>query len=296
MHKPRPDRNRDRTGTRPLAETANRQSLIGIGMVDLHVTKWSVFPDADEPAFVERTAAAGAEAIEYLGWRDADIDTLVDACEDHGIRWASTGAGGTAGNTGNREAPAITNPADHDDAVASIEETCEAVGEYVDNVVITVGPDHEGLDVATQQTAIVSVLREAAPAAAAVDATLVVEPLNTRVDHPGYFLTSTDQGVAIVDAVDHPNVRLLYDIYHQQITEGDLISRIRTFADYIGMYHLADVPGRHDPGTGEINWENVFRAIDETGYDGTAGLEYVPQDDSDESVRSVVALRDRART
>lgn len=263
-------------------------------MFDLHVTKWSVYPAEDEWGLAERAGAAGAEAVEYLGWRNADVDALVAACAEHGVRWASTGAGGAAGNTGQRDAPALTNPDDHAAAVAAIEETCGTVGSHVDNVVITVGPVQEGLDGATQHNAIVSVLRGAARAAADADVTLVVEPLNVRSDHAGYFLTTTDRGVEIVDAVDHPNVRLLFDIYHQQITEGDLIARIRTFAEYIGMYHLADVPGRHEPGTGEINWENVFAAIDGTGYQGSVGLEYVPRGDPDETVARVVDIRDRA--
>jgi hydroxypyruvate isomerase len=180
--------------------------------------------------------------------------------------------------------------------VAAIEETCETVGEHVENVVVTVGPDRDGLDEAVQQTAVVSVLRAAAPAAAAADVTLVDEPLNVRVDHPGYFLTTIDRGVAIVDAVDHPNVRLLYDLYHQQVTEGDLVSRIRTFGEYVGMYHLADVPGRGEPGTGEVDWETVFGAIADTGYEGTVGLEYVPGDDPDASIARVVDLADGARS
>jgi hydroxypyruvate isomerase len=262
---------------------------------DLHVTKWALFPTADEREFTERVAAAGADGVGYLGWRDADVDALVAACEDHGIEWLSTAAGGAAGNTGQRGDPAITDPDCHDDAVAAIEETCETVGEHVENVVVTVGPDQDGVDEATQHNAIVSVLREAAPAAAAAGVTLVVEPLNPREDHPGYFLTTTDRGVEIVDAVDHPDVRLLYDIYHQQVTEGDLIARIRKFHEYIGMYHLADVPGRHEPGTGEINWENVFDAIAETGYEGTVGLEYVARGDPGETVADVVELADGAR-
>jgi len=262
---------------------------------DVHVTKWALFPEAGEREFIDRVAAAGADGVGYLGWRDADVEALVAACDDSGPEWVSTAAGGAAGNTGHRGDPAITDPACHDDAVTAIEETCETVGEHVDNVVVTVGPDRDGLDAATQHTAIVSVLRAAAPAAAAADVTLVVEPLNPRVDHPGYFLTTTDRGVEIVDAVDHPNVRLLYDIYHQQVTEGDLIARIREFHDYVGMYHLADVPGRHEPGTGEINWENVFDAIVETGYEGTVGLEYVPEGTPEETIEEVVALADVVR-
>lgn len=260
---------------------------------DLHATKWAIYPDLPAESFVAHVAEAGADGVGYLDWRNADVDALVTACDERDVEWKSTGAGGAAGNTGH-EGPAMTDPDCHDDAVAAIEETCETVGDHVENVVVTVGPEQETLDEATQHNAIVSVLREAAPAAADADVTLVFEPLNVREDHPGYFLTTTDRGIELAEAVDHPNVRLLYDVYHQQITEGDLISRIREFHEYVGMYHIADVPGRRDPGTGEINWENVFAAIADTGYEGTVGLEYVPLEDADDSVADVVARRDRA--
>jgi len=260
-------------------------------MFDVHATKWATYPDASATEFVEGVASAGADGVGYLGWRDADIESLVTACDEHGVDWTSTGAGGAAGNTG-RDGPSITDPDCRDDAVAAIEETCETVGDHVDCVVVTVGPDRPGLEPATQTNAVVSVLRAAAPAAAVADVTLVVEPLNTRVDHPGYFLETTDHGVEVVEAVDHPNVRLLFDVYHQQITEGDLVSRIETFADYVGMFHVADVPGRHELGTGEINWTTVFGAIADTGYEGSVGLEYVPEGEVGETIEHAVSIRD----
>jgi len=264
-------------------------------MFDVHATKWATYPEASATEFVEGVAGAGADGVEYLGWRDADVDELIAVCEDHGVDWTSTGAGGAAGNVGS-DAPGLTDPDCHDDAVAAIEETCATVGEHVDCVVVTVGPDRTGLERATQTSAVVSVLRDAAPAAETADVTLVVEPLNTRVDHPGYFLETVDHGVEVVEAVDHPNVRLLFDVYHQQITEGDLVSRIETFSEYVGMYHVGDVPGRHELGTGEVNWATVFEAIADTGYEGSVGLEYVPSDGADtgETIAHAVSLRDDA--
>ena len=136
-------------------------------MFDIHATKWATYPDASEREFVERVAAAGADGVGLLGWRDADVDALLAACDEHGIEWTSTAAGGAAGNGGDADAPSVTDPECHDDAVAAIEETCETVGEHVDRVIVTVGPDRQALERATQTTAIVSVLRAAAPAAAA---------------------------------------------------------------------------------------------------------------------------------
>ncbi|WP_225333577.1 TIM barrel protein [Halomicrobium urmianum] len=261
-------------------------------MFDVHVTKWAVFPDEDPDTFPELVAKANADGIGYLPWRETAVDELVAACDEHDVQWVSTAAGGAAGNTG-REGPAMTDPDCREAAVDAITETCDRVGEYVDNVVVTVGPEQDCVDEAVQQRAVVEALREAAPAAAEADVTLVVEPLNVRVDHPGYFLTTTDRGIEVVDAVDHEHVRLLYDVYHQQITEGDVVARIREHHDRIGMYHAAGVPGRTELGPDELDWATVFAAIADTGYEGTVGLEYVPQGDAVQTVCDAVAIRDR---
>jgi len=109
---------------------------------------------------------------------------------------------------------------------------------------------------------------------------LAVEPLNTLVDHVGYFLDSSEEGLRIVEEVASPAVGLLYDVYHMQIMEGNLIATIRRNVDAIYHVHIGDVPGRHEPGTGEINYANVLRALDEAGYDGWCGMEFSPSDSS----------------
>jgi len=100
-----------------------------------------------------------------------------------------------------------------------------------------------------------------------------MEMLNTLVDHEGFFLTRTDQAVAILKEVACPNIKLLFDIYHQQITEGNVIRNIRENIQYIGHFHVADNPGRKEPGTGELSYANIFSAIKETGYNGFVALE-----------------------
>jgi len=115
-----------------------------------------------------------------------------------------------------------------------------------------------------------------------------MEPLNTMVDHAGYFLASTDEGFEFIRRIGSPAVKLLFDIYHQQITEGNLINNITRHVDLIGYLHVADVPGRHEPGTGEINYLNVLRAAKGAGYTGLVGLEYEP---SGEPMASLKACR-----
>ncbi len=138
----------------------------------------------------------------------------------------------------------------------------------------------------------VACLKTAAPLAEEAGVTLVLEPLNILVDHPGYFLTSSREGFEIVEQVGSPAVKLLYDIYHQQVTEGNLIATITSHIDLIGHFHAADVPGRHEPGTGEINYANVLAAIDEAGYEGFIGLEYAPTVATAESLQAVLSMRE----
>lgn len=104
---------------------------------------------------------------------------------------------------------------------------------------------------------------------------LFVEPLNDQ-DIPGFHLVCTRDTLSLLDEINHPNLWLQYDIYHMQKMEGDLINTIETNLARIGHIQLADNPGRHEPGTGEINFSNLFHAIDAAGYDGWIGCEYIP--------------------
>jgi hydroxypyruvate isomerase len=103
---------------------------------------------------------------------------------------------------------------------------------------------------------------------------MVLEPLNTLTNHPGMFLTSTPQAYLVCKAVASPSCKILYDIYHQQITEGNLIPNINRAWDEIAYFQVGDNPGRNEPGTGEINYRNVFRHIHGKGFTGVVGMEH----------------------
>ena len=134
-------------------------------------------------------------------------------------------------------------------------------------------------------------LEAAAPLLEANGMTAIVELLNSNVDHPGYFLNTVEDGVDLMSRVASPNVKLLFDIYHVQVMQGNVIQRIRDSFPFTGQYHFADVPGRHEPGTGEINFRNVFRAIYDLNYDGFLTAEYHP---TDSSFRDLETVRDLA--
>nr|MBA2678580.1 TIM barrel protein [Ktedonobacteraceae bacterium] len=134
-------------------------------------------------------------------------------------------------------------------------------------------------------------LRRVAKAAEDANVTLVLELLNSKVDHPDYQCDRTPWGVKVCQMVDSPRVKLLYDIYHMQIMEGDLMRTIREHHQWFGHYHLAGNPGRHEPdGTQEINYPPIFQAIASTGYTGYIGHEYVPTGDPIEALKASVVF------
>ena len=139
-----------------------------------------------------------------------------------------------------------------------------------------------------QRACLVDNLRYAADRLGEHGLFLMVEPVNDR-DVPGFFLTGTRQALELLDEVGRPNVRLQYDAYHMQVMEGNLTQTLRAVLPRIGHVQIADVPGRHQPGTGEIRYPFVLRALDESGYQGFVSLEYVPLGSTEESLRQAAA-------
>ena len=154
------------------------------------------------------------------------------------------------------------------------------------------GPARAGVSKEEQMDALVKAGRLVAPLLEEAGLVMVWETLNVLVNHPGYFLVYSADGSELVKRTDHPNVKFLYDIYHQQISEGNLIPNIKKYIGEIGHFHFADNPGRHEPGTGEINYKNVFKAIYEAGYRDIVACEF-GKIKSTEEVLAVLAECDR---
>jgi hydroxypyruvate isomerase len=141
----------------------------------------------------------------------------------------------------------------------------------------------EGVDPVLLTRTFVDNLAFAAEACDAAGIHLGIEAINP-IDIPGFFLTTTRQGLAVLDAVGHPGLTLQYDIYHMQITEGDLARTLTRHRDRIGHVQFADTPGRHEPGTGEINLPFLFSHLDAIGYTGWVGAEYRPRTETSASL------------
>lgn len=249
---------------------------------------------------LEAAADAGFEGAEFYAWEypDRSVEEILALADDAGIDVFGTLADGAADNIEDRDAPAMVRPSDHERVVSDLESRIAwAADRDIGRVVCTVGPDQPGTDRATQHMAIVDALRAVAPAAEDRGVTVAFEPLNTRVDHPGYFLSETGEALKIADAVDSPNVGILFDVYHQQVTEGDVIRRFRTAQEQVVHVHIADNPGRNEPGTGELAYERILRAIADTGYDGWVSCEFNASAERDPvaAFGETAALADAAR-
>jgi hydroxypyruvate isomerase len=133
-------------------------------------------------------------------------------------------------------------------------------------------------------------LKRAAEIAATKNVGLLLENIDPE-ENPKYFLTSVSEGFDIIRSVNAPNVKFLYDFFHDQIAEGNLLAKLEKNLNFIGVVHIADVPGRHDPGTGEINYPNIFRKLGQLGFNGYVAMEFIPEG---ETVAALRAAREMA--
>jgi hydroxypyruvate isomerase len=245
----------------------------------------------DEPLTrrIDRVAELGFEAVEIWSWHDRDIDAIEARLDDHDLALTSI-AGNTEDARPENLERAMTDPETRAGVVADVEESIE-VADRLDcpAVIVHLGPAR---DVPRDRAydSVVEGLRELAPAAEAAGVTLLLEPLNHAVDHAGYFLEYSRTASEIVEAVDSPALGVLFDIYHQQITEGNIISNLRENLASIDHVHAADVPGRHEPGTGELHYPNILAALDDAGYEGYVGYEFTPATESRTALERIADL------
>jgi len=245
-------------------------------MINLSACVEMIYSELPFEERIARVREAGFDAYEFWGWANKDIAAIGEAQKKYDLPCAACGvatrnaelqtAYGNGGMLRPENAPLLA------EIVADTVEAMRPIG--VKTFLVTTGNELDGVCRDAQHASIVTCLRAAAPVAEKAGVTLALEPLNTLVDHKGYFLSRSDEGFAILREVNSPNVKLLFDIYHQQITEGNLIQNITRDIGLIAHFHLADVPGRHQPGTGEINYNSVFHAIEGTGYGAYVGCEY----------------------
>jgi len=250
------------------------------GRLKQSVSRWP-YAKIPLPEFCRAVADMGLTAIDLLEEPEWAI------AREHGLTCSMGYAGGGSIRDG------LNVVANHDAIVRNFEQTIpRAAAMKVPNVITFFG-NRRGMSDETAIANCVAGLNRVKRIAEDQGVTICVELLNSKVNHPDYQGDRTAFGVAVVKAVGSPRVKLLYDIYHMQIMEGDLIKTIGDAHEHIGHYHTGGVPGRHElDDTQEVNWAAVCRAIVATGFTGYLAHEFVPTRDPLTSLREAVALCD----
>lgn len=228
---------------------------------------------------LEEIKQCGYDNFEIWCWWDKDIDRLIELKNNLGMKL-------TACCT---KFVSLVDPSKREEYIKGLRESIEVAKKLGCKELISQVGNDTGKSCEEQHKSLVEGLKACAPILEENDITLVVEPLNTRVDHQGYYLWSSDEGFQIIDEVGSPNVKLLYDIYHQQIMEGDLLRRIIPNISKIGHFHAAGNPGRNELYYGELEYKRIFEEIGKTDYDGYTGYEYFVKDPVAEGLKKTKA-------
>ncbi|HEY5790889.1 MAG TPA: 2-oxo-tetronate isomerase [Gammaproteobacteria bacterium] len=230
-----------------------------------------------EVPFLERfgrAAASGFAAVEYLFPYAFPAAEIAAQLRGHGLEQALFNLPPGDWDAGERGIAAL--PGREEEFAAGVETALEyAAALDCPRLHAMAGIPAAGCDPREATAVYVANLRHAAARLAARGRTLLVEPINTR-DMPGYFLSRQEQARELIELVGAPNLRLQFDVYHCQVMQGDLTRRLEELLPLIGHVQVADVPERHEPGSGEINYAHLFRTLDRLGYAGWVGCEYRP--------------------
>ena len=257
----------------------------------LSVMLWTVFTDLPFEERLAKVAEAGYNNIQLVGeynaknWSPADFDRANTARKRLDIRFDAT-AGLKNG---------VSVPAQRDAFLAELREALTPMETLSCPAMIVLSGDVvPGVSREQQHQASIETLKRAAALVEGrqIDGQpvrLLLECIH-REERPRYFLTSAAEAIDVVRAVNHPQVQFLYDIFHEQMTEGNLIEKLDKHIDVIGLIHVADVPGRHEPGSGEINYVNIYRKLAQLNYRHNAAMEFRPSGEPVATLRAAKTL------
>ena len=228
---------------------------------------WRKIPFLDR---IREAAKLGFPAIEFWPWKKKDLGAISDLTQELGISIAQFTAWGFR--------PGLNETKNHTRFVEDIEAGCE-VAKKLNCKLMTVvgGNDVRDMTQPEMHDNIIAGLKLAAPIAEKNDVTLILEPMNIRVDHKGHCLYGSTDAIRICREVGSTHVKINWDLYHMQISEGDLCGHLREGLSQIGYVQIADHPGRNEPGTGEIYYPRVLKQVSQLGYSGFVGVECRPK-------------------
>lgn len=251
----------------------------------LTVMLWTVFRGRPFAERLDKVAEAGYRAVElvdeFKGWKKEEFAAARRKKHEMGFEFdATAGVWHTLADANDREA-FLQSVRDFVPIMKELECT---------RLILQSGNVVAGQSAAAMRENCIETLKRGGDLAAQNGIELLVENIDPE-ENPKYFLTSSAEGFEIVRAIGNPHVKFLYDFFHEQIAEGNLIEKLEKNKEVIGLVHVADVPGRHEPGSGEIHYPNIYRKLAELGYDGHVAMEFLPQG---EPVAALRAAREMA--
>lgn len=252
-------------------------------MIKLSVCIEPLWKDLSPEEKIMKVKEIGFPAFEFWGWKNKDIEKIKRAKEETGIELSAFCMEPNSLLT--EDAPSIN------ELIEGLKESIR-IAKILDckRLIVTTGNAlyEETFEITRRK--VVRKLKELIKVAEENDIILLLEPLNPIVNHKGYWLTKTKEAVDIIEEIGSSNLKILYDIYHQQITEGNIIATIQKYISLIGHFHSAGVPGRHELTGGELNYKNIFLAIEKTGYSEYIGLEFFPTNPEEVSLKEILAI------
>ncbi len=237
--------------------------------------------------FMERikaSAALGFPAYEFWPYEPhrERLDEIAKLSKDLGIACAQFTAWGFS--------PGMNDPKNHDAFVEKIDDACQAAKRLNCKLMTVVaGDDIRGMAQREMHENVIKSLKSAVPICEKHDVTMILEPMNIRVDHKGHCLYGSNDAVRICREVNSKYMKINWDLYHMQISEGDLCGHLKDGFDQVGYLQLADHPGRNEPGTGEVHYNRVLKQAYDLGYRGFVGLECRPKTDELTAAKGVAA-------
>lgn len=236
---------------------------------------WRHLPFTDR---INAAADAGFEYIEFWPWQGKDIQAIAQVCGERNVEVAQFTAWGFV--------PGMNNPKNHKRFVEEIKKSCEIAKQLnCKRMTVVGGNDQPNMTQEEMHQHIIDALKLVKPIVEEAGVMLIIEPMNIRVDHKGHCLYGSEDAVRICREVDSPMIKINWDLYHMQISEGDLCGRLRDGFDQVGYIQVADHPGRHEPSTGEIYYPRVFEELERLGYTGPIGLECSPKSDEQTAIK-----------
>jgi len=231
----------------------------------------------DLPGRIRLAKAAGFDLVEFWRWTNKDLDATEAALRETGVKVAGIVA---------EPMIALTDPQNHARFLSELPRSLAVAQRLGAPVMIAqAGDEIAGMSRDAQRAALTECLAKAADVIAGSGVVIVLEPLNTLVDHAGYYLSSTVEGLDIVDDVGRSDIRLLYDIYHSAVMGEEISDVLAGRVDRVAHVHLADHPSRNEPGSGQMDWQRRLDWIVGAGYRGPIGLEFKPTGSTVESLR-----------